>query len=145
MAIEVEVIVNPDYEPWIEGKAEYVIDFAAETYTAHLRAYMQESVPSGRIYKRGRGFVADVYGPATGWHRASAPGEPPAPDTEALLKAMAWGSGGKGFQRRAASGLGIGESEQIAKVMSLELGSVHMQPRPSWRPVLLALRLDSLE
>jgi hypothetical protein len=82
-----------------------------------------------------------------GLHRASAGGEAPAIDTAALRKsvgyvlvkisAIAWELQiGSTMQ----SGRGSPQSHGRSIAEMLEFGTVHMKPRPSWRPALARLK-----
>ncbi len=73
---------------------------------------------TGRIYKR-RGGV----------HQASAPGEPPAPDTGNLRNAI-------GFQIIAPGRVGIGVEAGASYWRFLEFGTRFIDPRPFLRPAI---------
>ena len=66
----------------------------------------------------------------TGLHRASKPGDPPAPDTGTLKRSA--------FVERVASGARVGVAMLYGRY--LEFGTSRMQPRPFMRPSLLAIR-----
>ena len=89
---------------------------AGYDYRNKVRLAMVNSPRSGRIYRR-RSVV----------HRASAPGEPPAPDTGMLL-----GSIQITRQEDRPPFIEIGSTVVYAR--SLEFGSRHVAPRPAWTP-----------
>lgn len=100
-------------------------DLQRRALAVEAQAKVNLSMPgSGRIYRR-RGIP----------HQASAPGEPPAPDT-GLLRASVHhtvGSDGDGLLAD------IGSSQNVA--MWTELGTRRMAPRPWLRPALDAAKL----
>lgn len=86
---------------------------------------MNESPRSGRVYTR-RGVS----------HRASAPGEPPAPDTGRLRQSLR-----TEYNRELLMGTAIAST---AYAESLEFGTSRIAPRPFMRPAL-ANRKDEIE
>jgi hypothetical protein len=124
----------------------------ATEYANEVKLRMRNSPATGRIYglrrtRRGK----KVLGPGfTGkYHRASAPGEPPAPDTGALLRGVSWQVRNDGhvwfaevgsnlkyalfLEHGAAAGV-KNRSGKITKVQWI------LFPRPVWGPSLTALR-----
>lgn len=94
---------------------------AIEVETAAKRLLSQHG--SGRVYRR-RNRV----------HQASAPGQPPAPDT-GLLRASVTHQDGSD-----AAGLYQDIGSALAYALYLELGTRHIAPRPWLRPALEAGR-----
>jgi HK97 gp10 family phage protein len=100
----------------------------------------------GRLYginrkklKALRKFRAGKRKRAPNVHRASAPGQAPAIDTGALRKGITREIG------KDASGtyveIGVSNESGRAEIAAhLEMGTVKMAPRPSWRPALDQLR-----
>lgn len=86
---------------------------------------MNESPRSGRVYTR-RGVS----------HRASAPGEPPAPDTGRLRQSLR-----TEYNRELLMGTAIAST---AYAQALEFGTSRIAPRPFMRPAL-ANRKDEIE
>jgi hypothetical protein len=92
-------------------------------YQREVKRLMRDSPATGRVYpsRTGRGL-----------HRASAPGEPPAPDTKTLLKAVTFAMGrGPGNEWEATAGV-TGKAAEYAA--ALEYGTARILPRPAWRP-----------
>lgn len=92
-----------------------------------------------------------------GGHRASAPGEPPAPDTGRLRASISTNWSGSGMTRgkvqgRAESGDGVGQpgtkddkftvvvGTNVPYALPLETGSIKMAPRPFIRPSFDAIK-----
>lgn len=74
---------------------------------------------SGRVYKKGKRV----------WHRASAPGEPPATDTGNLVGSI--------YSRMVAQVTGeVGSTAEYAPI--LELGGAHIAARPALIPAVRA-------
>lgn len=130
MSWRIRFEVNEDFEPWVAAKAQDVIDRSTDTVARTVVDLMATVAPAGRLYRRGRGFVPDVGGRAAGWHRASAPGQPPAPDTETLMNAVAWTGEDTGFARRTY--LGVDNAEAAKYAIPLEVGTATIAPRPAW-------------
>lgn len=86
---------------------------------------MNESPRSGRVYTR-RGVS----------HKASAPGEPPAPDTGRLRQSLR-----TEYNRELLMGTAIAST---AYAQALEFGTSRIAPRPFMRPAL-ANRKDEIE
>lgn len=93
---------------------------------------------SGRIYKRTKPDRI---------HQASAPGEPPAPDTGQLRAALGHTVDSDGVTLYADIGYGVdpdtaaereGDTSIADVAKYLELGTRHIAPRPFLRPALLA-------
>lgn len=97
------------------------------TESVHEEAVLlQRSSPrSGKIYRR-RGVE----------HKASGPGEPPAPDTGRLI-----GSGRTDYQPARLYGK---VTFSTAYARGLELGTERVEPRPFLRPAL-ARKVDDIE
>ena len=70
-----------------------------------------------------------------GTHRASAPYEPPAPDTGELRNSITWG------KERLKDGAQVTIGSTAEHSVYTEFGTRHMQPRPWFRPVMFAVRL----
>lgn len=88
------------------------------------RAKILMSTPgTGRTYQR-RGVV----------HRASSPGDPPAPDTGQLRASVTHAMG------QDAEGLFVDIGSNLRKAKYLEFGTQHMAARPALRPALEAGR-----
>src|SRR5215831_8893515 len=103
--------VDPSFEPWLASKAADVLDRSADTYVIEVERRMISSPATGRVYSsRGRR------------HRASAPGEPPAPDTHTLVESIASQPSGDGFDREIL--VGVDSTRSAVYVLSLELGTV---------------------
>lgn len=123
-------VVNPEFQPWLDAKAETVMDASADVYVGEVRRRIESSEPAGRWYtsKRSRGAR----------HHASAPGQPPAIDTGTLIQSIDTQSAGTGFQRVVQAG--VSSREAATYVLALELGTSRMAPRPVWLPSLDAVR-----
>lgn len=91
------------------------------------RTLIDSSVPAGRIYRRGsfgrgasRGLGAKARGKGSRFHRASAPGQPPAEDTGKTYRDISVRRMRKGYYRvRFGGAAGY-----------LEFGTSRMKPRP---------------
>lgn len=97
------------------------------------RTLIDTSVPSGRIYRRGRfrrgqsrGLGKRAAGPGMRFHRASAPGQPPAEDTGKTYQDINVRKMAKGNYRIRFGG----------KAGYLEFGTRHMRPRPYIVPAI---------
>lgn len=94
MSIALNIRVVGDPLPFIEKQVGELQMELAEQIVIQSRRLMDESVPRGRLYRRRafgkgarrglRGFTAS--GPGRMFHRASAPGQPPAKDTGKLYR-----------------------------------------------------------
>ena len=96
-----------------EAVAEVVQKTAAEI-EAGGKLRMQQGPATGRTYKRGKVV-----------HRASDPGEPPAPDTGALIGSIYHEKTGR---------LSAVVGSRLAYAAFLEWGTFKMEPRPAWDP-----------
>ncbi|QDP54147.1 MAG: hypothetical protein GOVbin4685_7 [Prokaryotic dsDNA virus sp.] len=96
-----------------QAVSNVVLETAAEI-EAGVKLRMQQGPATGRTYKR-RSVV----------HRASAPGEPPAPDTGVLLGSI--------YHERAGQFSAVVGS-RLAYAAFLEWGTFKMAPRPAWTP-----------
>ncbi len=129
----------------------------ATEYANEVKLRMRNSPATGRIYglrrtrrlKRGtKRYLGPGFAPGK-YHRASAPGEPPAPDTGALLQSVTWRVRQSGEQWFAEVGSNLpyalyleygaaagvkNRSGKITKVQWI------LFPRPVWGPSLWALR-----
>jgi len=127
----------------------------ATEYANEVKLRMRNSPATGRVYglRRARKGGKPVFGPAfragRKTHRASAPGEPPAPDTGALLRSVLWNIWREDDRWFA----GVGSALDYA--LYLEFGAARgvrnrsgkitkvqwiLFPRPVWGPALVALR-----
>lgn len=111
----------------------------ATEYANGVKLLMRNSPATGREYKRG-----------SVTHRASAPGEPPAPDTGDLLRHVMWRVRNDGERWFAEVG------NSLPYAMFLEYGAARgirskrtgkitkaqwiLFPRPAWGPALESLR-----
>ena len=93
-----------------------VVQETAAGIEAGVKLRMQQGPHTGRTYKR-----------RTVAHRASAPGEAPAPDTGALMDSI--------YHQRTGKYSGVAGS-RMAYSAHLEFGTFKMAPRPAWRPEL---------
>ena len=130
----ITVTVNSEFPAWLASKVNYVMDASADAYVIEVRRRMMAGPASGRIYiSKGR------------VHRASAPGQPPAPDTHDLVGHIATAGKGSGFQRTVDAGVSSATAAKYA--IPLEVGTARVLPRPVWLPSLAAVqgRLGSFE
>lgn len=120
------------------GRMPTVMTVVATEYANDVKRRMRDSPATGRIYKRGKTT-----------HQASAPGEPPAPDTGDLLRHVMWRVRSDGDQwfaevgnslpyalyleQGAAKGV-VGKSGRIESVQWI------LYPRPAWGPSLERMR-----
>lgn len=111
-------------------------------YVNEVRKLMRDSPATGRVY-RSRGSKRRL-------HRASAPGEPPAPDTGDLIKSLRFAV------RKTSLGSWVAEAgSTLKKALYLEYGAARgvtgrsgriervrwvLFPRPAWRPALVTVR-----
>lgn len=105
----------------VERNAKRELLTPAETLLAEVRSQLSRP-GSGRVYGRGRLGARR--------HQASAPGEPPAPDTRTLLESAHIEQEGETV-RVLVNG---------ADAAGLEFGTRRMQPRPYMRPALVAAK-----
>jgi hypothetical protein len=131
--ISVEVTANPEFEGAISAKARALLAGLASDYVVEVRNRMVTGPATGRIYasRLGRGM-----------HQASAPGEPPAPDTRDLIDGIAVVMGGRGMGTVAQV---VVADPARGYVLALEFGTSRMLPRPVWLPALdtIAARLKT--
>lgn len=127
----------------------------ATEYANDVKLRMRNSPATGRVYglRRSRKGGRPVFGPAFRGgrkvHRASAPGEPPAPDTGALLGSVQWRVRSDGTRWFAEVG------STLRYALYLEYGAARgvrnrsgrvtkvqwiLFPRPVWGPSLSAMR-----
>jgi hypothetical protein len=102
----------------VQAACDPAMAAGAEFMAAEVREELNQP-GSGVIYPRGKGRT----------HQASAPGEPPAPDTHAL-------AGSIGVEKRGDSHYAIGPTTDEEKAASLELGSATILPRPYLAPAM---------
>lgn len=110
----------------------------ATTFANEVKELMRDSPATGRVYRR-RGVT----------HRASAPGEPPAPDQGTLVRSVRWGV------RKTASAWFAMVGSTLKYALYLEFGAARgvlgpsgrvekvqwiLYPRPAWWPALLITR-----
>jgi hypothetical protein len=109
-----------------------------------VRRLMTESPRSGREYRKLRA-TQRARGRTAGQrrrgdyiiHRASAPGEPPAPDTGTLRRAV----NAELVLDRAGWQANVGVTQEAVKYAApLEFGTRRIRPRPAWRPAYQNLR-----
>lgn len=115
----------------------FMVAIATE-YANEVKIQMRNSPATGRVYTR-RGVT----------HRASAPGEPPAPDTGNLLRSVQWNVHQFGNSWMADVG------SKLPYALFLEYGAVkvtrssksgkptiswRLAPRPVWQPAMLVMR-----
>lgn len=100
----------------VEGKGDLVMQAAA--VALHTKVVHKYSTPGlGRVY---------------GAHRASKPGDPPAPDTGALRNSVQLSKTDDGYR--------VGTDMEYAP--HLEFGTPSIAPRPAWRPAIDELRAE---
>jgi hypothetical protein len=111
----------------------------ATEYANKVKLLMRDSPATGREYRRGSVV-----------HRASAPGEPPAPDTGDLVRHVMWRVRSDGERWFAEVGndlpyalyLEYGAARGVRnKAGKLTSAQWVLFPRPAWGPALEALRL----
>lgn len=88
--------------------------------TNKIKLKVTNRAPTGRLYKRGK----------RRYHRASAPGEPPAVDFGQYRASWTWATGSEGSRRFVA----VGTAQKRAPY--LEFGTSKMKARPHVRPVM---------
>lgn len=102
--------------------SEVAKDLERRGLQVEARAKILMSTPgTGRTYRR-RGIT----------HRASSPGEPPAPDTGQARASITHAMGQDG------EGLFVDVGSNLKTVKFLEFGTQHMAARPALRPALEA-------
>jgi hypothetical protein len=113
----------------------------ATTYANEVKMRMRNSPASGKTYPRGRRRV----------HRASAPGEAPAPDTGNLLRHVQWRIRNDGFKNHWFAEVGATVKYALyleygaAKGVRNKAGRIEavqwiLYPRPVWGPALVAIQ-----
>lgn len=133
LTASVTLTENPAFEPQIAARASDLLDRAAAVYADGVRRAMENSPASGRAYRSGSVSVEGGR-QGGGYHRASAPGEPPAPDTRTLVESIATAGQGLGFAHTVD--VGVMSVDASRYVIALELGTSRMLPRPVWLPEL---------
>lgn len=99
------------------------LNASAVVLQGEIRQVMRDSPRGGKLYRRGRGVS----------HRASAPGEPPAPDTGRLMGSIQ--------VEPATAGTLVAQVFSAAEyARRLEFGDVRVKPRPAWRPATERVR-----
>ena len=127
----------------------------ATEYANDVKLRMRNSPATGRVYglrrtRRGKRALGPAFSRGKGRvHRASAPGEPPAPDTGDLLRSVSWQVRKDGTRWFAEVG------SNLKYALYLEYGAARgvknrsgkitkvqwvLFPRPVWGPSLAALR-----
>lgn len=127
----------------------------ATEYANEVKLRMRNSPATGRIYglrrtRRGKRVLGPAFARGkTRVHRASAPGEPPAPDTGALVQSVAWQvrNDGKLWFAEVGSnleyavpleyGAAAGVKNRSGKITKVQWV---LFPRPVWGPAGAALR-----
>jgi len=119
----------PRVKRQMSREVEQLITRTAIAYQTEVKRLMLSSPRGGRIYRVSK---AGVRRPR--FHKASAPGEPPAVNTAQLLKSISFKIApiAKGIQAL------VGSSVKYASW--LEFGTKRMAPRPAWRPALRVAR-----
>jgi hypothetical protein len=101
-----------------------LVRLAARVCVQEVQTLMRTSPATGRVYPSRTG---------KGMHRASAPGEPPAVDTGALVKSI-----GATVTETARGGTAVVGSRLPKAIWRfLEYGTANIKPRPSARPAFL--------
>jgi len=123
-------------------------------YANEVKMRMRNSPASGRIYglrrtRRGKRVLGPAFAAGKKVHRASAPGEPPAPDTGRLIQSVQWRVRQTGDLMMAEVG------SDVKYALYLEYGAARgvknrsgkitkvqwiLFPRPVWGPALLAIQ-----
>lgn len=91
-------------------------------YTSEVRRLMVDSPRGGKTYRVGRRGRT---------HKASAPGEPPAVNTGALVRSIGY----RTEQRPTGWVVACGSAIKVVPV-ALEYGTTTIAPRPAWRPAI---------
>jgi len=115
----------------------------AQKYERHWQAVIRESSPSGEVYPVASGSKTT--------YTASAPDQPPAIRTAALVKGATHEIEKTGLLEYKAkigpsveSGRGSPQGASARSIADdLEFGTTKMAARPSWRPALERLRQDT--
>lgn len=126
----------------VESKMRPFMARLATTYASEVKLLMKNSPATGKIYKRGGKM-----------HRASAPGEPPAPDTGNLIRHIqwrVWNDGNHWFagvgntlpyslylEYGAARGTRYTGGKNAGRLKSIQWV---LFPRPAWAPAMIILR-----
>lgn len=119
-------------------KMNTLMTMIATDYANEVKTRMRNSPATGRIYTRG-GIR----------HQASAPGEPPAPDTGRLLQSIQWRVRHEGLHWFAEVGTNVGYALYLefgaAKGVKNRQGKLTqvqwiLFPRPVWGPALIQTR-----
>jgi hypothetical protein len=102
------------------ARSSLAVQKAVKDIEAHAKASMRGS-KGGKLYKRGKKF-----------HRASAPGEPPAMDTGALANSI------HSYMESALVGIVEAGGPGSPQALALEYGTAngHIAPRPYMRPAV---------
>jgi len=101
----------------LRAAASKVVQETAAGVEAGVKLRMQQGPHTGRIYRR-RGVV----------HRASGPGQPPAPDTGALMD---------NTYHEMVSELTSAAGSRLPYAYYLEYGTFKMAARPAWTPEMM--------
>jgi len=121
------VKVTDRSDDWLKRFGQAVrkgLDATALTYTSDVKRSMVESPRGGRVYLRGKRRNIQ--------HKASAPGEPPAPDTGQLVKSILW----KRTDGPGPIDAKVDAGSAVLKSLFLEYGTRRMAARPAFRPAL---------
>lgn len=120
------VKVNPNFKASLRKRELSLVRYAARVAVGEVSRLMYESPATGHWYPSRTG---------EGWHQASAPGEPPAPDTKGLVRSI--GASVKETATGAESVVGSNYENGTPIWRFLEFGTSRMRPRPSARPAFL--------
>lgn len=117
-----------DLGPLVEKAAYEAVAETAANGEATLKEIHRHAGRSaaGRTYRRGK----------TVEHRASAPRNPPAPDTGVLLGSI--------YHNKIRPGLWLVGS-RIKYALWLEFGTMKIKPRPMWRPAAKIIKKDLIK
>lgn len=100
----------------VRVKVGEAVQATAAELEAAVKIKMQQGPHTGRIYRRGNVV-----------HQASAPGQPPAPDTGALMQSVYHEMDGP---------LSAVAGSRLVYSQYLEFGTSRMAARPVWRPAV---------
>jgi hypothetical protein len=126
----------------------------ATEYADEVKLRMRNGPATGKIYglrrtRRGKRVLGPGFAAGRRVHRASAPGEPPAPDTGRLIQSVQW------RVRKVGDLLMAEVGSDVRYALYLEYGAARgvknrsgkitkvqwiLFPRPVWGPALIALR-----
>ena len=128
--VTVKAVGLSDY---INGRIEKIQAELAYRIVDEAQQLIDDSIPTGRLYRRGsfnrrhsRGFGQRASGPGRRFHRASAPGQPPAKDTGKTYQSITVRRMAKGKYRvRFGGAAGY-----------LEFGTSRMRARPFIIPAI---------